>query len=48
MSTWQATVRADACFVVLMSGENAAEPTESEEGTECMLIYGTNVIWKMC
>lgn len=36
MSTWQATVRADACFVVLMSGENAAEPTESEEGTVCI------------
>uniref|UniRef100_A0ACB8EQM4 Uncharacterized protein n=1 Tax=Sphaerodactylus townsendi TaxID=933632 RepID=A0ACB8EQM4_9SAUR len=34
MSTWQATVRADACFVVLMSGENAAEPTESEKGSQ--------------
>ncbi|XP_053153145.1 aminopeptidase O isoform X2 [Hemicordylus capensis] len=32
MSTWQATVQADACFVVLMSGENAAEPTESKQG----------------
>uniref|UniRef100_A0A8D0KKE2 Aminopeptidase O (putative) n=1 Tax=Salvator merianae TaxID=96440 RepID=A0A8D0KKE2_SALMN len=32
MSTWQATVQADACFVVLMSGENTAEPTETKQG----------------
>lgn len=42
MSTWQATVRADACFVVLMSGENVAEPAESEKGTTCCYI----VIWR--
>ncbi|XP_044302298.1 aminopeptidase O isoform X2 [Varanus komodoensis] len=41
MSTWQATVRADACFVVLMSGENAAEPTESEEGALSWFYYVT-------
>ncbi|XP_077200691.1 aminopeptidase O isoform X4 [Paroedura picta] len=41
MSTWQATVRADACFVVLMSGENAAEPTESEEGRYSWSYYVT-------
>uniref|UniRef100_A0A8C6YEU8 Aminopeptidase O n=1 Tax=Naja naja TaxID=35670 RepID=A0A8C6YEU8_NAJNA len=38
MSTWQATVRADACFVVLMSGENVVEPAESEKGTTCINI----------
>ncbi|XP_062985483.1 aminopeptidase O [Elgaria multicarinata webbii] len=41
MSTWQATVRADACFVVLMSGENAAEPTESEGGVLSWFYYVT-------
>ncbi|XP_048359401.1 aminopeptidase O isoform X2 [Sphaerodactylus townsendi] len=41
MSTWQATVRADACFVVLMSGENAAEPTESEKGIFSWFYYVT-------
>ncbi|XP_060091441.1 aminopeptidase O [Heteronotia binoei] len=41
MSTWQATVRADACFVVLMSGENAAEPNESEEGRYSWFYYVT-------
>ncbi|XP_057643425.1 aminopeptidase O isoform X3 [Chionomys nivalis] len=34
MSTWQATVRAAASFVVLMSGENSAKPTPLREG--CM------------
>ncbi|XP_054545474.1 aminopeptidase O isoform X3 [Talpa occidentalis] len=32
MSTWQATVRAAASFVVLMSGENSAKPTQLREG----------------
>nr|XP_056704200.1 aminopeptidase O [Euleptes europaea]XP_056704201.1 aminopeptidase O [Euleptes europaea] len=41
MSTWQATVQADACFVVLMSGENAAEPTESEKGIFSWFYYVT-------
>ncbi|XP_054842660.1 aminopeptidase O isoform X2 [Eublepharis macularius] len=41
MSTWQATVRADACFVVLMSGENAAEPTESKKGVFSWFYYVT-------
>ncbi|XP_077004795.1 aminopeptidase O isoform X3 [Tamandua tetradactyla] len=31
MSTWQATVRAAASFVVLMSGENSAKPTQLRE-----------------
>lgn len=33
MSTWQATVGAAASFVVLMSGENSAKPTQLREGT---------------
>ncbi|XP_061482510.1 aminopeptidase O isoform X2 [Rhineura floridana] len=41
MSTWQATVRADACFVVLMSGEKVAEPTETEEGVLNWFYYVT-------
>ncbi|XP_039199819.1 aminopeptidase O isoform X5 [Crotalus tigris] len=41
MSTWQATVRADACFVVLMSGENVAEPAESEKGILSWFYYVT-------
>ncbi|XP_042308165.1 aminopeptidase O isoform X2 [Sceloporus undulatus] len=41
MSTWQATVRADAGFVVLMSGENTAEPAESEEGALNWFYYVT-------
>ncbi|XP_062828146.1 aminopeptidase O isoform X8 [Anolis carolinensis] len=41
MSTWQATVRTDACFVVLMSGENSAELTESEEGVLNWFYYVT-------
>uniref|UniRef100_A0ABK0L117 Aminopeptidase O n=2 Tax=Rattus norvegicus TaxID=10116 RepID=A0ABK0L117_RAT len=32
MSTWQATVRAAASFVVLMSGEKSAKPTPLREG----------------
>lgn len=32
MSTWQATVRAAATFVILMSGENSAKPTQLQEG----------------
>ncbi|XP_069084124.1 aminopeptidase O isoform X3 [Pleurodeles waltl] len=32
MSTWQATIRAPADLVVLMSGENAAKPELSQEG----------------
>ncbi|XP_042542610.1 aminopeptidase O [Dipodomys spectabilis] len=32
MSTWQATIRAAASFVVLMSGENFAKPTLLQEG----------------
>ncbi|XP_059580822.1 aminopeptidase O isoform X7 [Alligator mississippiensis] len=32
MSTWQATVRAATGFVVLMSGENSAEPIQLQEG----------------
>ncbi|KAI2553211.1 putative aminopeptidase O (putative), partial [Homo sapiens] len=37
MSTWQATVRAAASFVVLMSGENSAKPTQLWE--ECSSWY---------
>ncbi|CAH6795786.1 Aopep [Phodopus roborovskii] len=37
MSTWQATVRAAAPSVVLMSGENSAKPTPLPEGT--VLVY---------
>lgn len=33
MSTWQATVQAAASFVVLMSGEHSAKPTQLQEGT---------------
>ncbi|XP_053787892.1 aminopeptidase O isoform X3 [Vidua chalybeata] len=32
LSTWQASVRAAADFVVLMSGENSAEPVQLQEG----------------
>ncbi|KAM4879124.1 aminopeptidase O [Sylvia borin] len=32
LSTWQASVRAAAGFVVLMSGENSAEPVQLREG----------------
>lgn len=32
LSTWQASVRTAADFVVLMSGENSAEPVQLQEG----------------
>lgn len=39
MSTWQATVRAAATFVILMSGENSAKPTQLQEGTVHVLCF---------
>ncbi|XP_059267708.1 aminopeptidase O isoform X2 [Mustela nigripes] len=41
MSTWQATVRAAASFVVLMSGENSAKPTQLQEGCTSWHYYVT-------
>lgn len=41
MSTWQATVRAAASFVVLMSGENCAKPTQLREGCSSWYYYVT-------
>ncbi|EPY78950.1 aminopeptidase B-like protein [Camelus ferus] len=41
MSTWQATVRAAASFVVLMSGENSAKPTQLREGCSSWHYYVT-------
>ncbi|EFB21940.1 hypothetical protein PANDA_009088, partial [Ailuropoda melanoleuca] len=41
MSTWQATVRAAASFVVLMSGENSAKPTQLREGCASWHYYVT-------
>ncbi|XP_058513288.1 aminopeptidase O [Ochotona princeps] len=41
MSTWQATVRAAASFVVLMSGENSAKPTQIREGCSSWHYYVT-------
>ncbi|XP_050616680.1 aminopeptidase O [Macaca thibetana thibetana] len=41
MSTWQATVRAAASFVVLMSGENSAKPTQRWEGCSSWYYYVT-------
>ncbi|XP_027470572.1 aminopeptidase O isoform X4 [Zalophus californianus] len=41
MSTWQATVRTAASFVVLMSGENAAKPTQLREGCASWHYYVT-------
>ncbi|XP_045695741.1 aminopeptidase O isoform X2 [Phyllostomus hastatus] len=41
MSTWQATVRAAASFVVLMSGENSAKPTQLREGSLSWHYYVT-------
>ncbi|XP_073874116.1 aminopeptidase O isoform X10 [Macaca fascicularis] len=41
MSTWQATVRAAASFVVLMSGENSAKPTQLWEGCSSWYYYVT-------
>ncbi|XP_040612063.1 aminopeptidase O isoform X2 [Mesocricetus auratus] len=39
MSTWQATVRAAASSVVLMSGENSARPTPLQEGCTSWYYY---------
>ncbi|XP_032122288.1 aminopeptidase O isoform X6 [Sapajus apella] len=41
MSTWQATVRAAASYVVLMSGENFAKPTQLWEGCSSWYYYVT-------
>ncbi|XP_062966749.1 aminopeptidase O isoform X2 [Cynocephalus volans] len=41
MSTWQATVRAAASFVVLMSGENSAKPAQLREGLLSWYYYVT-------
>ncbi|XP_045145364.1 aminopeptidase O [Echinops telfairi] len=41
MSTWQATVRAAASLVVLMSGENSAKPTQLREGCSSWHYYVT-------
>ncbi|XP_025840021.2 aminopeptidase O isoform X6 [Vulpes vulpes] len=41
MSTWQATVGAAASFVVLMSGENPAKPTQLREGRASWHYYVT-------
>uniref|UniRef100_A0A8C3W9C6 Aminopeptidase O (putative) n=1 Tax=Catagonus wagneri TaxID=51154 RepID=A0A8C3W9C6_9CETA len=41
MSTWQATVRAAASFVVLTSGENSAKPTQLREDCSSWHYYVT-------
>ncbi|XP_074851235.1 aminopeptidase O isoform X3 [Carettochelys insculpta] len=41
MSTWQTTVRTASCFVVLMSGENSAEPTQLQGGLLSWYYYVT-------
>ncbi|KAM8792812.1 aminopeptidase O [Eudromia elegans] len=41
LSTWQATVRTAAQFVVLMSGENSAEPVPLQEGVLSWYYYVT-------
>ncbi|XP_037229311.1 aminopeptidase O isoform X1 [Falco biarmicus] len=41
LSTWQASVRAAAGFVVLMSGENSAEPVQLREGILSWYYYVT-------
>ncbi|NXK76696.1 AMPO Aminopeptidase, partial [Amazona guildingii] len=41
LSTWQASVRTAADFVVLMSGENAAEPVQLQEGILSWYYYVT-------
>ncbi|NWR67232.1 AMPO Aminopeptidase, partial [Bucorvus abyssinicus] len=41
LSTWQASVRTAAGFVVLMSGENAAEPDQLQEGISSWYYYVT-------
>ncbi|NXL93155.1 AMPO Aminopeptidase, partial [Alectura lathami] len=41
LSTWQASVRTAASFVVLMSGENSAEPVQLQEGIMNWYYYVT-------
>ncbi|NWR71773.1 AMPO Aminopeptidase, partial [Centropus unirufus] len=41
LSTWQASVRTAADFVVLMSGENSAEPVQLQEGILSWYYYVT-------
>ncbi|XP_071587608.1 aminopeptidase O isoform X2 [Heliangelus exortis] len=41
LSTWQASVRTAAGFVVLMSGENSAEPVQLQEGVLSWYYYVT-------
>ncbi|XP_072715829.1 aminopeptidase O isoform X4 [Ciconia boyciana] len=41
LSTWQASVRTAAGFVVLMSGENSAEPVQLREGVLSWYYYVT-------
>ncbi|XP_074923328.1 aminopeptidase O isoform X2 [Chelonoidis abingdonii] len=41
MSTWQTTVRTASSFVVLMSGENSAEPVQLQEGLLSWYYYVT-------
>uniref|UniRef100_A0A8C4TP27 Aminopeptidase O n=1 Tax=Falco tinnunculus TaxID=100819 RepID=A0A8C4TP27_FALTI len=41
LSTWQASVRAAAGFLVLMSGENSAEPVQLREGILSWYYYVT-------
>ncbi|KFQ42666.1 Aminopeptidase O, partial [Nestor notabilis] len=41
LSTWQASVRTSADFVVLMSGENSADPVQLEEGILSWYYYVT-------
>ncbi|XP_040976660.1 aminopeptidase O isoform X3 [Aquila chrysaetos chrysaetos] len=41
LSTWQASVRTAAGFVVLMSGENSAEPVQLQEGILSWYYYVT-------
>ncbi|XP_005154979.1 aminopeptidase O isoform X2 [Melopsittacus undulatus] len=41
LSTWQASVRTAADFVVLMSGENSAEPVQLREGVMSWYYYVT-------
>ncbi|KAM9508803.1 aminopeptidase O isoform 2-T7 [Guaruba guarouba] len=41
LSTWQASIRTAADFVVLMSGENSAEPVQLQEGILSWYYYVT-------
>ncbi|XP_032942208.1 aminopeptidase O isoform X5 [Catharus ustulatus] len=41
LSTWQASVRTAAGFIVLMSGENSAEPVQLQEGVLSWYYYVT-------